>query len=216
MLAVMRHRKAIVGAMLLILFAGLAIFGGWYSKRPVLAWKVLSIRSIGSYWIRDSMQDCWCADIEVTNLTSSEVIVDWNQDKSAFQIDGHWEDLGIGALMPYLGPHEAATVPLIVPRRAQACRLLMHYEHGPLWSRADEFLKGRGVYLSDNYFIPAMRFNKKLPGHFRRLDIEVKLPARTSKAGETKGPHNFSLHWTGSSRFSLVSMEAALAAAPGQ
>jgi hypothetical protein len=27
---------------------------------------------------------------------------------------------------------------------------------------------------------------------------------------------NFSLHWTGSSRFSLVSMPVALAAAPGQ
>jgi hypothetical protein len=28
--------------------------------------------------------------------------------------------------------------------------------------------------------------------------------------------HNFTLHWTGSSRFSLVSMASALAAAPGQ
>jgi hypothetical protein len=28
--------------------------------------------------------------------------------------------------------------------------------------------------------------------------------------------HNFSLHWTGSSRFSLVPIASALAAAPGQ
>jgi hypothetical protein len=143
-------------------------------------------------------------------------MVDWNRDKSAFQIDGHWEDLGIAAMMPHLGPNEARTLRLIVPRRAQACRLLMHYEHDPLWSRTDEFFKGRGIYLPDKLFIPAIEFNKKLPGHFRRLDIEVKLPTETSETGEAEGPHNFTLHWTGSSRSSLVSIAPPLAAAPGQ
>jgi hypothetical protein len=213
----MRHRKVIVGAIVLILLAGLATFVVWLANRPVLAWKVLSVRAMGPYWIRDAMEEhCWCAYIEVTNLSSSEVIVDWNRDKSAFQVDGKWEDLGIAALMTYLGPNEAAQFQLTVPQRAQACRLLMHYERGPLWARADEFFKRRGVNVPDKYFIPAMTLNRKLPGHFRCLDIEVKLPARTSKIGETKGPHNFALQWTGSSGFSLVSTAALLAAAPGQ
>ena len=212
----MRHRKVIVGALLLIIFAGLSISGYWYAKRPVLAWKVLSIRPIGYYSIQGAMEDCWCADIEVTNLTSSLIIVDWIRDKSAFQVDGRWEDLGIGALMPTMRDYEATVFQLIVPRRAQACRLLIHYEHGPLWRTADDFLKVRGVMIWDNFLIPAMTLNLKLPGHFRRLDIEVKLPASSSKAGEANGPHKFSLHWAGSSRSSLVSMGPSPAAASGQ
>jgi hypothetical protein len=212
----MRCRK-VIGAIVLILLVVLATFSVRLANRPVLAWKVLSVRAMGPYWIRDAMEEhCWCAYIEVTNLTSSEIIVDWNRDKSAFQVDGKWEDLGIAALMTHLGPNEAAQFRLIVPQRAKAGRLLMHYEHGPLWSKADEFFKGRGVYVSDKYFIPAMQLNKKLPGHFRRLEIEVKLPGMTSKVDETEGPHNFSLHWTGSSRLGLASMATPLAAAPGQ
>ena len=183
----MRRRKVITGLIVLFLFAGLMTLGVWHAIRPVLAWKVLCIRATGPYWIQHAMEEhCWCAYVEVTNLTSGEIIVDWNRDKSEFQVDGHWEDLGIAALMPQLGPNEARTLRLIVPQRAQACRFLMHYEHNPLWSRADEFFKGRGVYVSDRYFIPAMNFNKNLPSHFRRLEIEVKLPASNSKV--TEGP----------------------------
>ena len=36
------------------------------------------------------------------------------------------------------------------------------------------------------------------------------------RRAQNAAPPNFSLHWTGSSRFSLVSMTTALAAAPGQ
>jgi hypothetical protein len=187
----MQQRKVIAGVMPLVLVAGLAIFSVWCAKRPVLAWRVVDVRPRQYYFVVDYIQECWRVDIEASNMTASEVIVDWHRDKTAFQIAGKWEDLGIEALMPYLEPNESRTFPVYVPQQAQACRLLMHYEHGPLWARADEFFRGRGVYLPDKYFMPAMMCNKRLPGHFRRLDIEVKLPARTSKAGETKGTHNF-------------------------
>jgi len=71
--------------------------------------------------------------------------VDWNRDKSAFKMGDRWEDLGIGALMPYLPPNESRTFPVYVPQQAQACRLLMHYERSPLWSSVDGFLKGHNI-----------------------------------------------------------------------
>ncbi|MBM4095065.1 MAG: hypothetical protein FJ276_37500 [Planctomycetes bacterium] len=138
-------------------------------------------------------QHCWRVEIEVTNLSSSEVIVDWNRDESAFQIGGRWENLGIAALMPYLGPSESRTFSVYVPQQAQACRLLMHYEHGPLWSKADQFLKDHGLYVPDRFFILGMKANKKLPGHFRCLDIEVKIPSASRALDEPEVPHNQTL-----------------------
>ncbi len=112
----------------------------------------------------------------MSNITPDEVIVDWNRDKSSFQIDGRWRDLDVAALMPYLGPNESKTFPVYVPVQAQGLRLSMYYEQGPLWSTADEFLRSHNVNLPDSLFIPVMKLNKKLPGHFRELVIEVKLP----------------------------------------
>ena len=127
--------------------------------------------------MRDHMeQQCWRMEIEVTNMTPNEVIVDWNRDESAFQVAGRWESLGISALMPYLGPNQSARFPVCVPRRAKACRLVMFYEHAPLWSEADQFLKGNDINLPDKLFSSAMNLNKKLPGHYKRLVIEVNMP----------------------------------------
>ena len=186
----MRRRKIIVGVTLLILFGALALFGVWSANRPVLVWKVSSIRPVGSYLPSGGVMEphwephCWGAQVVVSNLTSSEVVVDWNRDETAFQIDGHWESLGISALMPYLGPNEARTVPLIFPQRAEACRFLMHYEHGPFMSKADQFLKRHRIYVPDKLFTLAMR----LTGHYKRLLIEVKVPAATRKLYDSNGP----------------------------
>jgi hypothetical protein len=175
MSTVMRRGKVIFGAVLFVLIAGLAILGILLSG-PVLAWKVVSVQPQGPYWVRDGMEaHCWCVKVEVTNLTPSEVIVDWNRDETAFEVAGQWESLGIAALMPHLGPHESRTFPLVIPQRAQACRLRMYYENGPLWSKADRFLRDHGIYVPDKFFIPGMKLNKKLPGHFRCLDIGVKI-----------------------------------------
>ena len=202
---VMRHRKVIVAVILLVLAAGLAVYG--LPRRQVLAWKVVSIEPREQYWVRDHMeQHCWRVEIEVTNLSPSEIIVDWNRDESAFQIGGRWENLGTGALMPYLGPSESRTFSVYVPERAQACRLLMHYEQGPFWSKADQFLKDHGTYVPDKLFARGMKLNQKLPGHYRRLNIEVKIPTASSRLDETKAPRNHALQrlraagWRGSHR----------------
>lgn len=171
----MQKRKVIAG--IFVLMAALAVTC-WFEvpSGPVLAWKVVDVQPHQYYYAVDRIQDCWRVDLAVSNLTASEVIVDWNRDKSAFRVGGQWKDLGVGALMPYLPPEESKTFPIYVPQSAQACRILMYYEHGPLWSTIDRFLKDHKIYLPDVVMIPAMKFNKSLPGHFRRLMIEVKLP----------------------------------------
>ena len=176
----MRKRKLTAVIVLAAATALIAYYRVEFCGGPVLAWKILNVRPHQDYFAVDHIQDCWEVEIEVTNLTSDEVIVDWNRDRSAFQIGGRWEDLGIGALMPYLPPNESRTFPVYVPHQSQACRVLMHYEHGPLWSTVDDYFKSHNIYLSDGVMIPAMKFNKKLPGHFKELDIEVKLPPNTA------------------------------------
>ena len=184
MRSVMRHRKIIVGVVLLVLFAGLASLGVRLPMRSALAWKVSSIRPVGPYWIRNGMEPhCWEVVVVVSNLTSSEVVVDWHRDETAFQIDGQWEILGITALMPYLGPNEARGVGLIFPQRAQACRFLMHYELGPSWerwSRVDQFLKNHGLRMLPDKLL-------QISPHYRRLLIEVRVPDETRKRHETSG-----------------------------
>jgi hypothetical protein len=171
----MRKRKFI--AVIIILIPTFAMLR-WveHSKNPALVWKAVNISPHQYYFAVNHIQDCWCVDIEVSNTTPDEVIVDWNRDKSAFQVGGQWQDLGIGALMPYLGPNESKTFPVYVPQQAQGLRLSMYYEQGPLWSTVDDFFRGHNINLPDALFIPAMNFNKRLPGHFKKLIIEVKLP----------------------------------------
>ena len=180
----MRNRKVIVGVILLVLLPGLAILGIRLPRRPILAWKVSSIRPVGPYSIRDGMEPhCWGARVVVSNLSSSEVIVDWRRDETAFQVDGRWESLGISALMPSLGPNESRTVSLIFPQRAQACRFLMHYELGPSWerwSRVDQFLKKHGLSMLPDKLL-------HISPHYRRLLIEVRVPDETRKLHEISG-----------------------------
>ncbi len=180
----MWHRRVLVGVIFLVLFAGFGILVVLLPKTPTLAWKVSSIRPMGQYYIRDAMEPhCWSAQVVVSNLSSSEVIVDWRRDKTAFQVDGRWESLGIAALMPSLGPNESRTVSLIFPQRAQACRFLMHYELGPSWerwSRVDQFLKNHGLRMLPDKLL-------HISPHYRRLLIEVRVPDETRKLHETSG-----------------------------
>lgn len=167
-----------------IILAAIAALVGYcwveFCGGPILSWRVVNVRPHQYRYAVDHLQDCWEVQIEVSNLTSDEVIVDWNRDRSAFQVSGRWEDLHIAALMPYLPPNGSRTFPVDVPQSSQACRLVMYYEHGPLWSTIDDYLRDHNVYLPDEVVIPAMKFNKRLPGHFKRLDIEVKLPKNTA------------------------------------
>jgi hypothetical protein len=152
------------------------------SENSALVWKVVNIYPHQFYFAVDHMQDCRRVDIEVTNITPDEVIVDWNRDKSSFQIDGRWRDLEVAALMPYLGPNESKSFPVYVPERAQRLRLSMYYEQGPLWSTTDEILRDHNINLPDFLLIPAMNMNKKLPGHFKKLVVDVELPPSPAPA----------------------------------
>jgi len=101
------------------------------ASRPPLAWRVIDVRPHQYYSVLNRMEpDCWRVDIEVTNQTSREVVVDWNRDETAFQADGRWDSLGISALMTYLGPSESRTFPLYLPKQAEAYRYLMYYKLG--------------------------------------------------------------------------------------
>ena len=171
---VVRKRKIIL--VCLALFMTVVVVCWAFSKKPTPAWRVVAVRPHQNYYAVDRVQECWRVDIEVSNTTPDEIIVDWNRDQSAFKIGDSWRDLGIGALMPYLRPNESGSFPVYVPQQAKACRLLMHYEHAPLWSTVDGFLKDHNVYLPDRLFAVGMKLNQRLPGHFKRLEIEVNLP----------------------------------------
>lgn len=152
------------------------------ARKSVLTWRVAGISPISGYWVKDHLEpECWNVEVEVSNNVPDEVIVDWNRDQSAFKIEGQWQDLGTSALMPYVGPNDVKTFPIDIPRRAQACRVQMYYETGPLWSTIDTWLKDHEIYLPDAIMVPLMKLNKGMPGHFRRLTIEVELP----RAGDT-------------------------------
>jgi hypothetical protein len=176
--SVTRKRKVI--AVIAVALSGALIGYCWveFCGGPVLAWKVVSVRQMDGYYVRDRWErNCWRVDIEVSNMTSQEVMVDWKRDKSAFEIAGRWEDLRDAGFMPYVGPTETRTFPVFVPQQSQACRLSMYYEHGPLWS----FFRDHNIPILSNRLFPlVMNCDTRLPGHFKRLDIEVKLPPNTA------------------------------------
>lgn len=176
---VMRKLKFI--ALICILIAVVAVF--WRacclveaSRNAALVWRVVNVLPHQYCFAVDHIQDCSCVEIEVSNVTPDEVIVDWNRDKSAYQVDGRWQDLRVAALMPYLGPSESKIFPVYVPQNARGLRLSMFYEQGPMWSAVDEYFKSHNFNVPDMIFIPAMNLNKRMPGHFKKLLIDVKLP----------------------------------------
>jgi hypothetical protein len=96
----------------------------------------------------------------------------------------------------------------VVPTGADACRLLGREQP---WSSSE---KARLLFERCGLakLVPTLcgwvvcHLPDKRPP-LRDITLTIRLPRRA---------HNFSLHWTGSSRFSLVSMATPLAAAPGQ
>jgi hypothetical protein len=131
----------------------------------------------------DRVQSCWEVAVEATNLTSREVRVDWQKDETFFQVGGQWHSLRIQGLMTGLQPNQSRTFWLVVPRRAQACRYVIHYEHGPLWVKAYQwYIHGP---LSSKLFTLFKQAEQRLPGHYKRLIIEVKVPPSAGSYHET-------------------------------
>jgi hypothetical protein len=128
---VRRHSRMKNWHISVVLLSLLCVSCAHVSSRPPLGWRVIDVRPHQYYYVVDRMEpDCWRVDIEVTNQTTREVVVDWNRDETAFQADGRWDSLRIAALMPYLGPCESRTFPLFLPQRAEAYRYLMYYKLG--------------------------------------------------------------------------------------
>jgi len=182
----MPRRRIFLGAVIFVLAAGLVEPLSTLLRGPVLAWELAGVREADDWSGVSGEQWRWIANIEVTNLTSSEVIFVGRADKTDVQIAGSWRDLGITSLLGgALGSHEARTITLFIPQRTQAFRTIIYYERDPLWSIVDTFLRGRGIYVSDRIFTFCRKAEGKLPGHFRRLVIDVKIPSTTRKFDES-------------------------------
>ena len=114
------------------------------------------------------------------------------------RVRGHWT-----------GPWELfGGVVCVIPAEADACRLSVQVQRRSASERANMFFERcRLANCAPKlcYWIASRLPAKCSPA--KDVTVEVDLPRR---------PHNDPLHWTGSSRFSLVSIATALAAASGQ
>jgi hypothetical protein len=88
-----------------------------------------------------------------------------------------------------LGPNESRTLSLWIPQRAHPFRLLMYYEHGPLWSKVDQFFKDHGINVPVKLLTLGWKVEERLPGHYKRLTIEVDIPPPTRKFDENNAAH---------------------------
>ena len=174
----MQRRKIIVVTLVIIIL--LAGFIGYLIERStkhILDWKVTDISERDQNWINGQMElNCLEVEICVTNLTSSEACIDWNRDESEFEINGIWVKNQEIAGRAYVGPNDSMTFPVFVPQKTQALHYRMHYEDNPVWSTTDEFLRGHNIYLSESVFETLMKYDRKMPAHWKQLDIEVRLP----------------------------------------
>ena len=146
------------------------------STRHILNWQVTGVSERFQYWINDQMEsNCLKVDICITNLTSSEACIDYARDESEFEINGIWVKNDTTAGRAYIAPHESIAFPVFVPQKTQALRYRLHFEDSPFWSTADGFLRSHKINLSDNTFGTLMKYDRKMPAHWKRLDIEVNL-----------------------------------------
>jgi hypothetical protein len=175
----MRRRKIKIIFGALFIAIPLALSVGYLIKRSnqhILDWGVTDVSERFQYWINGRMEpNCLEAEICVTNLTSGDVIIDWNRDESEFEINGGWVKNDTIAGRAYIAPHESITFPVSVPQKTQAIHYRLHYEDGPLWSTINDFLQDHKIYLSDSVFGIIMKYDRKMPAHWKQLDIEVNL-----------------------------------------
>jgi hypothetical protein len=188
MLVVMRRGRIICGTVLVVLITGLVCLIT-FSKRPVLAWKVVSVGQYGPWAIKNTMEPCWSVDIEVTNQTSSRLEFDWNKSDAVFWAAGKWESLGLASFVPDLDGYESCTFSLRFPERGQACRVRLCYGPRRLWLKTSDFLMSHGVNMPEELFDRGLALNYKIPAHLRRVEIEAMAPVANSRVGDTMLPH---------------------------
>jgi hypothetical protein len=173
----MLRRKAIIA--ILFVFILLMSFGGYLayrSTRHILDWSVSSVSERFQYYINGRMEpNCLEVKICVTNLTASDVCIDWNRDESEFKINGVWVKSDVTAGMAYIGPHDSVVFPTYVPRTTQAIRYKFNYEDSPLWSTANDFLLVHNLHFFDGRLDILMKYNRKIPAHWNQLNIEASL-----------------------------------------
>jgi hypothetical protein len=214
MLIVMRRRRFFIASLAVAVIAGVTLILVWRCSRRPFRTQVL-----GTHWHEMALY----VDLNFTNTGATYVeFADdlevqarsggkWLQAQK-FEIDrnGSW-----WGLPPSFGPGESshARIPCS-SAQAEACRIYLRYRGASLRWRAEGFL------VDHDWFSKAPRLfgwpTLRLPEHpkWRRSVLEFELPKETRFS--TNKMHNLTLHWTGSSRFSLVPMGPPLAAAPGQ
>jgi hypothetical protein len=145
--------KIIFGALFIAIPLALSV--GYLIKRSnqhILDWGVTDVSERFQYWINGRMEpNCLEAEICVTNLTSGDVIIDWNRDESEFEINGGWVKNDTIAGRAYIAPHESITFPVSVPQKTQAIHYRLHYEDGPLWSTINDFLGCETKFFELNF-----------------------------------------------------------------
>jgi hypothetical protein len=184
----MRGTKRFIVLLLFALAAGAAAFG-------------LHSRAAGPVQVvRDQFLDSDHPDrrmvtLRLGNWTAS---CDPLRNHVEARVRGHWT-----------GPWELFGGEIcVIPAEADACRLLVQVQRRSPCEWASNLFERSGLAnrLPKLYDWVACHLPAKRPPA-REVTVEIDLSG---------GAHNFPLHWTGSSRFSLPSMATALAAAPGQ
>jgi hypothetical protein len=183
-------------------------------------------------WPIEDTNDDWVVIIRVRNLSSR--VLTLGSETVQLKVTGKWQPAKQVAWLNSMyfaatvaGRSDDEFVAAVVPHHTEAVRLSFDYLYQTLagtWYRQC----GYYGYAPDETSFPklvgwaAPRLGKMLDtprfqhwSLYAPVTYELTLPSsvhRQLRASE----HNFSLDWTGSSRFSLVAMATPLAAAPGQ
>ena len=207
----MRRRKFFLMASPVVLLAGGAAL--WMCSRPVFPVDVkLSATDNASDSTLKSVT------LELTRRGSHTVRLDLPPSIQS-RVSGRWEaeyELPEFSDRVLLWRTNREDFRFLVPHQAEACRLFLHCWIGSAqYCKTYSYLQRRGLTI---------RFPKLcycvlslLPHGRRDVTLEFALPGEQHDAEQSVSQlHNFALHWTGSSRFSLVVIPTPLAAAPAQ
>ncbi len=192
--------------------------------------RVLEVRDADSsldwrFPIEDTNDD-WVVTIRVRNLSSR--VLTLGSETVQRKVSGRWlpaqqvawlNSRYFGATVP--GRSEGEFVAAVVPHHTEAVRLAFGYLYQTVagkwyWRCCYSYYNSKPV----GWAAPRLRSILDTP-RFRHwscyapVTYELALPGSVPKQLR-RSEHNFSLHWTGSSRFSLVPIGTSLAAAPGQ
>ncbi len=222
----MRARKLLAGGVAATGLVGLLVATSWPSRCPVDL-KLVGMAPSGT--MDDDGSESWLVTLSISNCSAGVLFVAREWLNAEAKVANHWVEAADLESLGDLPRHGTREVLILAPFRADACRLHINYLPEPLHLRLMKLSAKLGLWRHAWYRALALRvfpvgwleplrsdYVGRSP-HWRRMSPEVMLPRVSAGTGGPFGrAHNFSLHWTGSSRFRLVSMATPLAAAPGR